>query len=174
MTQGRQTEGNPGDVREFSREAAERLATGQSTLAEFMGLGRERLYEIANTAYGLMNAGKLEEAHVIYSGLVAADPFDSVFRCHLGAVELRRGRVAEAAAEFDAALRFNRANADALAGRGEARLRLGRIVEAVEDLRAAVALDPPALRPSTIRARALLASLRQAALRQNSGQNHPR
>jgi tetratricopeptide (TPR) repeat protein len=168
MTQGRRREGKPGGVREVSRAAAERLATGQSTLAEFIGLGRERLYEIAHTAYGLMNAGKLEEAHVIYSGLVAADPFDSVFRCHLGAVELRRGRAAEAAAEFDAAIRFNRANADALAGRGEARLRLGRVGEAVEDLRAAVALDPPARRPSTIRARALLASLRQAALRQKS------
>jgi tetratricopeptide (TPR) repeat protein len=166
MTQGRQAEVKPGDGREVSREAAERLATGQSALAEFIGLGRERLYELARTAYGLMNAGKLEEAHVIYSGLVAADPFDSVFRCHLGAVELRRGRTAEAVAEFDAALRFNRANADALAGRGEARLRLGRISEAIEDLRAAVALDPPARRPSTLRARALLASLRQAALRQ--------
>ena len=174
MTQGRQSEGRPYDGREVSREAAERLATGQSTLAGFMGLGRERLYEIAHAAYGLMNAGKLDEAHAIYSGLVAADPFDSVFRCHLGAVELRRGRAAEADAAFDLALRFNRANADALAGRGEARLRLGRVGEAVEDLRAAVALDPPALRPSTIRARALLASLRRAALRRQTGQNPPR
>lgn len=152
-------------------EAAERLATGQSTLAEFLRLGRERLYEIAGHAYGLMNSGKLEEALVIYRGLVAADPTDSVFRCHLGAVELRRGRAAEAAEEFDAALRFNRANVDALSGRGEARLRLGRLAESVEDLRAAIELDPQARRPSTIRARALLVSLRQAAF---SGQNRPR
>ena len=147
----------------LNTEAAERLATGQSTLAEFVGLGRGRLYEIAGAAYGRMNSGKLEEALSIYRGLVAADPFDSVFRCHLGAAELRRGRAAEAVAEFDAAIRFNRANADALAGRGEAHLRLGSLAEAVEDLRAAVALDPPARRPSTVRARALLASLRQAA-----------
>lgn len=145
--------------------AAERLATGQSTLGQFLGLGREKLYEIAGVAYGLMNSGKLEEALNIYRGLVAADPFDSVFRCHLGAVELRRGRAAEAAAEFTNALRFNRANADALSGRGEANLRLGLLAEAVEDLRAAVALDPPARRPSTVRARALLVSLRQAARR---------
>jgi len=140
--------------------AAERLATGQTTLAEFLGLGREQLYEIAGRAYGLMNSGRLEEALVIYSGLVAASPADSVFRCHLGAVELRRGRAAEAEVEFDAALRFNRANVDALSGRGEARLRLGRLVEAVEDLRAALELDPQARRPSTVRARALLHSLR--------------
>ena len=167
------TEVRQGAARGFDRAAAERLATGQSTLAEFAGLGRERLYEIAARAYELMNSGKLEEALVIYRGLVAADPFDSVFRCHLGAVELRRGRAEEAAAEFDAALRFNRANADAFAGRGEAKLHLGRLAAAVEDLRAAVALDPAALRPSTVRARALLASLRQAARRQQTGKNQP-
>jgi Flp pilus assembly protein TadD len=154
--------------RALDTEAAERLATGQSTLADFLGLGREQLYEVAGRAYGLMNSGKLEEALVIYRGLVAADPTDSVFRCHLGAVELRRGRAAEAAAEFDAALRFNRANMDALSGRGEARLRLGRIGEAVEDLRAAVELDPQARRPSTLRARALLVTLRQAARRRQA------
>src|SRR5215211_6654873 len=158
----------------LDREAAERLATGRTTLSEFLGLGREQLYEIAGRAYGLLNSGKLEEAAVIYRGLVAADPTDSVFRCHLGAAELRRGRAAEAADEFDAALRFNRANVDALSGRGEARLRLGRHAEAVEDLRAAVELDPQARRPSTVRSRALLVSLRQAALRQTSDQNRPR
>lgn len=148
-------------ARATDTEAAERLATGQSTLAEFLGLGRAQLYEIAARAYALMNSGRLEEAHVIYRGLVAADPTDSVFRCHLAAVELRRGRAAEAEAAFTDALRFNRANVDALSGRGEARLRLGRPDESVEDLRAALELDPQARRPSTIRARALLASLRR-------------
>lgn len=146
------------------KEAAERLATGQSTLAEFLGLGRERLYEIAVRAYGLMNSGRLEEALAIYRGLVAAEPSDSVFRCHLAAAELRRGRAAEAEAEFTAALRFNLANADALSGRGEARLRLGRVGDAVEDLRRALELDPQARRPSTIRARALLVSLSRKAV----------
>lgn len=165
------TGGRRDAVRARDAEAAERLATGESTLGQFLGLRREQLYEIAGVAYGLMNSGKLEEALTIYRGLVAADPFDSVFRCHLGAVELRRGRAAEAAAEFDAALRFNRANADALSGRGESHLRLGRLAEAVEDLRATVALDPHARRPSTVRARALLVSLRRAAL---SSQSRPR
>ncbi|HEX8189974.1 MAG TPA: tetratricopeptide repeat protein [Pyrinomonadaceae bacterium] len=154
----------------LDKEAAGRLATGQATLAEFLGLGREQLYEIAGRAYALLNSGRLEEALVIYRGLVAADPADSVFRCHLGAAELRRGRAAEAEAEFDAALRFNRANVDALSGRGEARLRLGRVVEAVGDFRAALELDPQARRPSTLRARALLVSLRQAARRERG---HP-
>ena len=90
----------PGAARALDPEAAERLATGQSTLAEFVGLRREQLYEIAGVAYGLMNSGKLEEALTIYRGLVAADPFDSVFRCHLGAVELRRGRASNGGSVF--------------------------------------------------------------------------
>lgn len=155
-------------------QLAARLVRGEITLAEFAGLRREELYAIARVGYQLLNGGRLEDARAVYRGLAAADPFDSVFRCHLGAVELRRGRAAEAEAEFDAAVRLNRANADALAGRGEARLRLGRCAEAVEDLRAAVALDPPARRPSALRARALLVSLRQTALRREPSQHRPR
>jgi tetratricopeptide (TPR) repeat protein len=149
--------------RAFNREAAERLATGEATLAEFVGLRRERLYEIAGVAYELMNSGRVDEARTIYRGLAAAAPFDSVFRCHLGAAALRLGRAEEAEREFTTALRFNHANADALAGRGEARLRLGRLNEAVSDLRASVALDPAARRSSAIRARALLVALQQTA-----------
>jgi tetratricopeptide (TPR) repeat protein len=110
-----------------------------------------------------MNSGRVDEARTIYRGLAAADPHDSVFRCHLGAAELRLGHADAAVEQFAAALRFNHANADALAGRGEAHLRSGRLTEAVRDLRAAVALDPPARRPSTIRARALLVALQQTA-----------
>lgn len=141
---------------------AERLARGEITLATYVGLRREQLYDIARVGYRLMNSGKLEEARQIYRGLVAADPFDSVFHCHLAATHLRLGETEEAHREFDAALRFNRANIDALAGRGEARLKLGQLAEAVTDLRAAVELDPRAERPSSARAAALLLALSEA------------
>ncbi|HVF56631.1 MAG TPA: tetratricopeptide repeat protein [Pyrinomonadaceae bacterium] len=143
--------------------AAERLVTGQTTLAEFTGLRREQLYEIARTGYRMMNSGKLEEARRIYRGLVAADPFDSVFHCHLGAVHLRLSETDAALREFDAALRFNCASTDALAGRGETYLNRGQIAEAVKDLRAAVESDPASKRPSTLRARAILLALKEAA-----------
>lgn len=145
------------------KERLERLARGETTVAEFAGVGREELYAMARVGYRMLCAGRLAEARAIYGGLVAADPSDSVFRCHLAATHLRAGDTEEAISEFDAALRFNVANVDALSGRGEALLMSGCAAEAVRDLTAALRLDPEARRPSTLRARQLLAALREAS-----------
>lgn len=146
------------------KELAGRLVSGQITLAEYAGLSREQLYEIAQVGYQLMNSGKLVEAREIYRGLVASSPFDSVFHCHLAAVHLRLAATDEAIKEFDTALRFNNANVDAFAGRGEAYLNRGQLAEAIEDLSTAIELDPQAERPSTLRARALLLALKEATI----------
>lgn len=143
-------------------ELAARLANGQITLAQFAGISREKLYEMAKVAYTLLNSGKLEEARDIYRGLVAADPFDSVFHCHLAATYLRMGESENALKEFSAALRFNVANVDAFAGRGETYLNLGQLPEALSDLKRALELDPKSTRASTIRARGILLSLKDA------------
>jgi tetratricopeptide (TPR) repeat protein len=152
-----------------SREKALRLARGEITLAQYAGLRREELYAVARAAYRLMAGGRLEEALTIYRGLAAADPYDSVFRCHHAAALLRLGDAEGALVEFDAALRLNVANVEALSGRGEARLRLGHFNEAVKDLTAAVALDPKAARPSTARALSLLKAVREAAQQKKVG-----
>ena len=144
-------------------EIQEKLVTGQITISEAVGLNRKQLYAIARRGYQLMNSGKLEEARQIYAGLVAADPFDSVFHCHLGAIHWRMGEVEKAFEEYDASLRYNIANVDALAGRGELYLLKGEVKKGIEDLRKALENDPNAFRPATVRARALLVSLRQVA-----------
>lgn len=144
-------------------EIQEKLVTGQITISEAVGLNRKQLYAIARRGYQLMNSGKLEEARQIYAGLVAADPFDSVFHCHLGAIHWRMGEVEKAFEEYDASIRYNIANVDALAGRGELYLLKGEVKKGIEDLRKALENDPNAFRPATVRARALLVSLRQVA-----------
>lgn len=144
-------------------EIQEKLVSGQITISEAVGLNRKQLYAIARRGYQLMNSGKLEEARQIYAGLVAADPFDSVFHCHLGAIHWRMGNVEKAFEEYDASLRYNIANVDALAGRGELYLLKGEVKKGIEDLRKALENDPNAFRPATVRARALLVSLRQVA-----------
>ena len=152
---------NRSDARK--REVQEKLATGQITIAEAVGISRQQLYAIANRGYQLYSSGKLEEARQIYAGLVAADPYDSVFHCHLGAVYFRLGELEKAFEEYSASIRLNIANVDALAGRGELRLLKGEIKKGIEDLRAALENDPDGTHPSSVRARALLLSLRQAA-----------
>ncbi|HEY8561466.1 MAG TPA: tetratricopeptide repeat protein [Pyrinomonadaceae bacterium] len=145
------------------REVQEKLAIGQMTIAEAAGISRKQLYAIAQRGYQLLNSGKLEEARQIYAGLVAADPYDSVFHCHLGAVHFRMGKLDRALEEYDAAIRLNVANVDALAGRGELNILKGELKKGIEDLRAALENDREGTHPSGLRARALLLSLRQAA-----------
>lgn len=145
------------------REAQEKLVTGQITIAEAMGVSRKQLYAIAHRGYQLLNSGKLEEARQIYAGLVAADPYDSVFHCHLGAVFYRLGEMDKAFDEYDASIRLNIANVDALSGRGEIYLLKGEVKKGIEDLRKALENDPQGSHPSSLRARAILLSLRQAA-----------
>lgn len=141
---------------------AARLVGGEINLAEFVGLSREALYAVAGVAYQLYNSGKVEQARQIYHGLVAADPYDSVFHCHLAAAHQRLGQLDEALEEYTQALRFNIANQDALAGRGEVHLQRARVAEALADLRAAIELDPEGRRVTTLRARAVLIAVKEA------------
>ena len=153
---------------ERKREAQEKLATGQITIAEAVGISRKQLYAIAQRGYQLLNSGKLEDAKQIYAGLVAADPYDSVFHCHLGAVLWRMGDVEQEFDEYDASIRLNIANVDALAARGEIYLQKGEIKKGIEDLRKALENDQEGKHPASIRARALLLSLQQKVKKQTA------
>lgn len=145
-----------------------RLATGQITLAEYVGLDKKQLYEIAKQGYQLLESGKIEEAKEIYQGLVLADPYDSVFHCHLGSILVRLNNHDEAFEQFELALNYNIANVDAFVGRGEIYLSRGQVTEAIEDFKKAIELDSEGKRGSTIRARAILLALKDAIEQQQS------
>jgi tetratricopeptide (TPR) repeat protein len=142
-------------------ELAERLIRGEMTVAQFVGLSQNTLYSIATMGYQMLQTGKLDAALTIYKGLVAASPYDSVFHCHLATVYAAQEEFETALASYSTALMYNRANVDALAGRGEMYLRTNKIVEALHDLKAAVEADPEAKRPSSVRARAMLLGLKE-------------
>lgn len=149
-------------------ERAARLADGQITLAEFVGLGKKELYAIAQQAHQLLGSGKLEEAKDIYQGLVAADPYDSVFHCHLGATLLRLGNADEAFEQFQLSLQYNIHNVDAFVGRGEIHFTRGNLPEAVADFTKALELDKEVKRASTMRARATLIALKETLEKQTA------
>ncbi len=144
-----------------SNEEKEQLILGTTTVAEYVGLSKEQMYAIANQGYSLIQQGCLQEAKKIYKGLVAADPYDSVFHCQLGGIYFQLKDIDNAFREYDAAIRFNLSNVDALAGRGEIYLMKGKFEDGIADLRKALENDPNAEKQSTIRARALLFSLMQ-------------
>ena len=121
----------------------------------------------------MLNAGRLEEAKTIYRGLVAADPRDSVFHCHLGATHHRLGELDAAFNEYEHSLNYNGTNVDALTGRGEIYFTRGDYPAAIKDLRQAIELDPTAARPSSQRARALIWSLKEALEKDAASPNNP-
>jgi len=141
---------------DFPSDLPEKLFRGEITLADAFGLDRKSLYEIANIAYGLFSSGNLREAKEIYLGLVAADPYDSVFHCHLGAVHHRLGEVDDAYRHYNKALNLNLANVDAMVGRAEIQLARGNKAEGIAALKRAIEIEPQSSRPSIARARALL------------------
>jgi tetratricopeptide (TPR) repeat protein len=142
-------------------EMAERLIRGEMTVAQFVGLSQNTLYSIANMGYQLLQTGQLDAAMNIYKGLVAASPYDSVFHCHLATVYAAKEEFETALDIYSKALTYNKGNVDALAGRGEMYLRTNKIVEALNDLKAAVEADPQAKRPSSVRARAMLLGMKE-------------
>jgi len=145
------------------KQMVERLALGEITLAQFVGLDRNTLYAIAQIAHYLLDSGKLERARTIYEGLVAADPFDSVFHCHLGAACQKAGDMDTAFDAYSQALKYNYANVEALAGRGEIHFTRGNLTAAVTDLQKAIELDPAGKRPASIRARAIAIAIGELA-----------
>ena len=147
---------------DFPKDLPAMLIRGEVTLADVFGLDQDSLYEIARLGYGLLNSGNLREAKQIYSGLVAANPYDSVFHCHLGAVHHRLGELDEAFQQYTEALNFNYANVDALLGRAEIQLARGDLAAGISTLKQAIEVDPEGARPSTVRARALLLALKRA------------
>lgn len=147
---------------EFPKDLPAMLIRGEVTLADVFGLDRDSLYEIARIGYGLLNSGNLREAKQIYAGLVAADPYDSVFHCHLAVVHHSLGEIEEAFQQYTEALNFNYANIDALVGRAEIQLSRGDLAGGISALKQAIEIDPEGLRPSTLRARSLLLALKRA------------
>jgi tetratricopeptide (TPR) repeat protein len=157
------SEGNSASTPEIQipAELGKKLIAGDINIAEFVGLNRGTLYAIAEVGYQMLTSGKLEQAIRIYKGLAAADPYDSVFHCHLAAAYHKNSQFDLALEQYNKALQFNFANIDALSGRGEIYYNQGKLTEAFRDLKSAIDLDPQGKLASSVRARAILLALKE-------------
>lgn len=138
-----------------TREKIRAFLSGELTWAQVEGITYERARAIAEQGCELAGAGRLEEARIIFEGLVAINPRDSASHSALGTVYQKLGRTREALAEYDAAIAEDSKNPVALANRGELRLKRGD-AGGVADLTDAVQSDPAGETSAARRARALL------------------
>jgi Flp pilus assembly protein TadD len=114
---------------------------GELTWAEVEGMTLEEARAIGQVGCELAAAGRLQEARVIFEGLVEGNPKDAAVRAALGTVYQKLGREEDARAEYEAALSYDAQNPVALGNRGELRLRAGDR-EGFADLARAVEADP--------------------------------
>ncbi|HRC85665.1 MAG TPA: hypothetical protein PK413_08660 [Thermoanaerobaculia bacterium] len=144
---------NPKKLRDF--------VLGRITLGELEGIGKKAQYELAETGYAYLAENLLDKARRIFRGLALLDPYDAYFQLALGWIAQRENQLEEAEGYFSRSLEINPYSAPALAGRGEVRLRRGKLLEAAQDLTGAVREDPEVRQPATSRALALIAILRK-------------
>jgi Flp pilus assembly protein TadD len=135
-------------------------ARQEMTWAEVEGMTWDEARAIAQIGCDLAAVGRLEEARVIFEGLVAGNPNDAASHAALGTVFQKLGRVEEAMDAYDAALHSDPRHPVALGNRGELKLKLGD-KEGLADLSRAVEADPKGETAAGRRARALLQAMTQ-------------
>ncbi|MBJ6759408.1 tetratricopeptide repeat protein [Myxococcaceae bacterium JPH2] len=148
------------------------FARGESTWAEVEGMTFEEAKAIAQVGCELAAAGRLDEARILFEGLVEGNPRDSAARAALGTVYQKLGRLDEAVAEYSAALARDAANPVALANRGELYLRKGER-QGFTDLANAVEVDPHGETAAGRRARALVKAIALVAVEKLRGDAAP-
>jgi Flp pilus assembly protein TadD len=146
---------------EVEMEISRRLkayAREDMTWAEVEGMTWDEARAIAGIGCDLAAAGRLEEARVIFEGLVAGNPNDAASHAALGTVLQKLGRVDDAMESYDAALESDPRNPVALGNRGELKLKLGN-KDGFADLARAVEADPNGETSAGRRARALVKAI---------------
>lgn len=139
----------------FTEENIKRFMLGEITWAQLQGLTLEEAYGFAKLAYTLFEQGRYDQAQQIFEGLVISNPYDAYFHSMLGAIYARKDMQEEAAEEYSIAIELDPENISAFVSRAELLLQHGDFDLAMNDLKAAIALDPDGQDPAGLRARAL-------------------
>ncbi|MGC4122489.1 MAG: tetratricopeptide repeat protein [Myxococcales bacterium] len=150
-----------GRVDEGTRDRMRRFLENELTWAEVEGMTAEQAAKISSIGCQLAAAGRLNDARIIFEGLVAGNPKDHSAQAALGTVYAKLQRKPEAIECFDKALALFDRNVVALSNRGELRLRSGD-AGGLEDLAKAVEVDTRGMSAAGRRARTLLTALAKA------------
>jgi len=130
---------DPGTVA-YHRQKIEKLLRGDRRALE--GLDAASLADVSVFGHQLYESGRLNEARVVFEGLVAMEPPEAFPYTVLGAIFLAQQDVHRALALFEAALELDPDDVAALVYRGEIRLRLGQAPRGTRDLQRALRIDP--------------------------------
>jgi tetratricopeptide (TPR) repeat protein len=144
-------------------ERLQRFLADELSFGELEGLERAHLDWALRAAWELSESGDLEAAQRILLALALADHRNPEVLLRLAVVTEGLGQNAEALRFYRRTLELAPDRVEALVGRGELLLDLGRLEEATADLARAIDLDPGDLSAAAARARRLLQGILRAA-----------
>ncbi len=148
----------PNPINNFTEENFKKFLFGKITWAQLEGMTMEQAYAIAEFGYSMYQQGRYKDSRTLFEGLVIGNPYDPYFHAMLGAIYTKLDMHEEAAQEFSIAIELDPEDINSYVNRGELLLQHGEFEYAMEDLKAAIDLDPDGKNPASLRARALAAA----------------
>ncbi|MCP4503079.1 MAG: tetratricopeptide repeat protein [Deltaproteobacteria bacterium] len=146
---------DPSFTQLFTIEKVVGFLQGKLTYAEMVGMTAEEAYAIADVSFDLFEQGKYDDAKSIVEALVIANPYDATFHNLLASIYAKKEMWEEAFEEYSITIELDKENIGAYVNRAEILLQHGEMELALDDLTAAVQLDPESEDPYGVRARAL-------------------
>lgn len=146
----------------YTPERIQAWMSGEISMKDLHAISGPEMLEMAIIGFQMYEQAKYEEARVIFEGLTALDPKESYYVTALGAVHLAKENLDVAMNCFNAAIALNEKEIASYVNRGEVYLRLGKVMEAAQDFKRAVDLDPTGKDPLVHRARVLAAAALEA------------
>jgi len=142
----------------YSPERVEKWLKGEITGQQLHAISGPEMLQMAIIGFQMYEQGKYAEAKTIFYGLANLDPKEGYYWTALGAVHLAEDNLDDALAAFNTAIEANDKEIASYVNRGEVYLRQGKVLEAAQDFKKAVDLDPEGKDPLTQRARVLAAA----------------
>lgn len=142
-------------------ELFNRFIEDKVSIAELKGIGREKLYQLAEAGYIKFKHGRIEEAEKIYKSLLILDHRNAYFHSVMGAIHQKKKRPVEAILEYSRAIQISRRDISSFVNRGEIYLRHKNFKKAAEDFKNAILLDMSGRNLWANRARSLVIALKR-------------
>lgn len=132
------------------------------SIAELKGVGREKLFLLAEAGYVKFKHGRIDEAERIYQALILLDHRNSYYHSVMGAIHQRKDRPVEAILEFSRAIQIDKNDISCFVNRGEIYLRHKNFRKAAEDFRQAIVMDSSGKNLWANRSRSLVIALKRS------------
>jgi Flp pilus assembly protein TadD len=146
------------------KDKLQKFRAGEIRFSQIFGLKANHIASLLLCGHNFFSQGRMEEARTIFEGLAVLDPTNPYVHTMLGAMHQHAKRNEAAILRYNRAIELFPEDLTARTNRAEVHLSMGKFVDAANDLKKVIELDPERKNPATQRAR-LLAAMTAESLR---------